>query len=253
MSALTVYTQNIWGGVARWPARRELLATRLDALRPEVVALQEVHAASGELEASQAHELAARVGGYKVFFAPGRRAVSGVCEGVALLVRRDARGHDPLALTLDPSDRFEGANQRVVVAATVEHPEGPVDVFATHLSLSRNSRTRTARELLDFAKSVRERSGSIAAVVMGDLNASPDEPAVEAIESEWFDVWRARGDAKTNRGGTWPAVLPFRRLDYVFAQPSTRVTVGECRRVPYSGSDHLGVYAQLWITARAAV
>ncbi len=243
MSALTVLTQNLWGAFPMREERLALFAERVAELRPELVALQEVHADGPT--SSQAHALAAQVGGYRAHYAPARVRSDGSAEGVALLVRRDARAHEPRALTLDPSDRFEGQNQRIVLAVTVDHDEGPLDVFVTHLSLSRRARTRTARELLEFVREVREASRSVGAVLAGDLNASPDEPAVELLERDWVDAWRAaRGDA---RGATWPALLPFRRIDYLFAQPSEVVRVEACRRLPYAGSDHLGLLAELRI------
>jgi endonuclease/exonuclease/phosphatase family metal-dependent hydrolase len=232
-----VLTQNIWGGFSRWRERCELLADRIAALAPEVVGLQEVH---GTADDSQAHELAERVNGYTVHFAPAR-TYDDRSEGIALLVRHDATAHDPLALTLDPSDPYEGSNQRVVLAATIDHPEGPVDVFVTHLSLSRRARTRTASELIDFVNEVQQKSGSIAAVLAADLNADPREHAVELLESQWTDAWRVTRGREL--GGTWPAILPFRRLDYVFVRGHARVE--NCRRIPYSGSDHLGLLARV--------
>lgn len=237
MSTLTVLTQNIWGGFPRWRERCELLADRIAALAPEVVGLQEVH---GTVDDSQAHELADRINGYTVHFAAAR-TYGERAEGLALLVRHDAQPHDPLALTLDPSDRFEGTNQRMVLAATVDHPEGPVDVFVTHLSLSRRARTRTAAELIDFVNDMQQKTGSIAAVLAADLNADPREDAVELIESQWTDAWRVTRGREL--GGTWPAILPFRRLDYVFVRGDARVET--CRRIPYSGSDHLGLLARI--------
>lgn len=245
VSILTILTQNLWGGFPLREERLSVFAARLAELRPELVALQEVHADGPS--STQAHALAARVDGYRVHYAPAKVRPDGSAEGVALLVRRDARAHEPRALTLDRSDRFEAENQRIVLAATVDHPEGPIDVFVTHLSLSRKARTRTARELLEFVRETRARSRSVGAVLAGDLNASPDEPAVSLLEREWVDAWRAaRGEA---RGPTWPALLPFRRIDYVFAQPSESFRVEACRRLSYAGSDHLGVLAELRLHA----
>ena len=235
MSSLTVLTQNIWGGVPRWTERAPLLRERIAALLPEVVGLQEVHTHEGR---SQAHELAPK--GYRVYFAPGRRYGDNA-EGIALLVRGDARAHEPRALTLDPSDRFEGRNQRVVLAITVDRREGPIDFFVTHLSLSRTARMRTAVELLAFMDDVHASTKSTAAVLLGDLNAEPHEPAVALLEEKLTDAWRAARGAE--RGGTWPAVLPFRRIDYVFTRGA--LVVDGCKRVPYSGSDHLGLLARL--------
>lgn len=240
MSALTVLTQNVWGGFPRWRERSRLLRERIAALQPEVVGLQEVHKENGH---TQADEIAPE--GYRVFFAAGRK-YGEASEGIALLVHCDAQAHEPCALTLDPSDRFEGQNQRMVLAVTIERPEGPIDVFVTHLSLSRRARTRTAAELVAFVERVHNDSHSVASVLCGDLNADPREPAVELLEQQWTDAWRAaRGGA---RGGTWPAMLPFRRLDYVFTRGA--IAVAGCKRVPYSGSDHLGVLARLQVTPK---
>lgn len=227
---IAVLTQNIWGGFPRWSHRAPLLRDRIATLTPDVVALQEVHQRG---DRGQAHEIAPD--GYRVFFAAGR-SYDGGSEGVALLVRGDARPHDPLSLTLDPSDRFEGRNQRVVLAVTIEHNGAPIDVLCTHMSLSRVARTRTAAELVAFVDDVQQRTKSVASIVMGDLNAEPSEPAVALLEAKLTDAWRARRGSE--RGGTWPAVMPFRRLDYVFVRG---MNVEACRRIPYSGSDHLGV------------
>lgn len=244
MSSLTVLTQNIWGGVSGWPARRALLVDRIARFSPDVIALQEVHARPAIGGESQAHELARALGGYRALFAAGRVEATGQCEGVGLLVRHRAHAHDPCALTLDPTDPFEGANRRVVLAATIEHHEGPVDVFATHLSLSRAARTRTVEELLAFIERVRSVSKSVLSVLLGDMNAAPAEPTIARIQASLLDAWSTRGRRRPFDGGTWPAFLPMRRIDYVFVWPPRARLVREVHRVPYAGSDHLGVCAR---------
>lgn len=252
---LVVLTQNAWGGAGAWEARRDLLAKVIAAHRPHVVGLQEVHAPSVSGATSQAHQIAARIGGYDTFFAPGRVRHNGSCEGVAILCRHGVREHAVEALTLDPEDPWDGESQRVVLCAQLDLPVGPVDVFVTHLSLSAKARHRTVRELLAFTARERRRSGSVGAVLMGDLNATPDDPAFGALVSPpdedqaWLDVWsHAHGDAK---GGTWPALFPFRRIDYQLVQPLGGWHVLACQRLRFAGSDHLGVLARLKLLAGA--
>lgn len=247
---ITVLTQNAWGVAALWPQRCELLARRVGELRPSVVGLQEILAPRSEPGApSQAHEIAERVGGYRVFFAPGRVAASGACEGVALLIRDDVEviAHSVEALTLDRDDPFEGDSQRIVLRAAVRAGGVLLDVFVTHLSLSRHARLRTVRELMAFTARERAASGSVGAVLMGDFNALPGEASVAALadaeDGPWLDV--AQFEAPRGLGGTWPAPVPFRRIDYVFVQPADKWTEIACERVPWSGSDHLGVLARL--------
>ena len=248
-----VLSQNAWGGAALWGERRVLLARLISELRPSVVGLQEVHAAAAAGDAGQAGELAALAGGYRAWFAPGRIAASGACEGVALLCREDVEvlDHSVEALTLDRNDPFEGDSQRVVLRAAVRRGAAIIDLLVTHLSLSRSARLRTVRELLACAARERRRSGSVGAVLMGDFNALPGEEAIgflqgDAADAGWLDAWKHLHPRAS--GGTWPAGFPIRRIDYVFAQPKDRWTVVRCDRMPFSGSDHLGIAAQLRIS-----
>ncbi|AKT42026.1 endonuclease/exonuclease/phosphatase family protein [Chondromyces crocatus] len=246
---LLVLTQNLWGGAAAWPERRNLLARALDHLRPDVIGLQEVRApAEGHHETSQAHELAALVGGYTAHFAHARPLGPASCEGIALLCARDVDEHAVEALSLDPHDHLEAGNRRVVLCSRVEHQGHRVDVFVTHLSLSARARARTLQELGAFVRAERTRSRSTGAILLGDFNAPPHEETICALEREthgaWIDTWKAT-HGPLARGGTWPAILPFRRIDYVFCQPATAWTVAACHRLPFAGSDHLGVLTRL--------
>jgi endonuclease/exonuclease/phosphatase family metal-dependent hydrolase len=244
----SVLTQNAWGGVGLWDRRCEALSQRIRSLRPAVIGLQEIHAASVEEGCSQASEIATLASGYRAWFAPGRVTPSGACEGVALLCREDIDVIERSieALTLDRSDPFEGEHQRIVLRAAIGWHGAVIDVLVTHLSLSQRARTRTVRELLSFAEREREKSGSVGAVLMGDFNAPPSEEAIAGLchgEHGWLDTFRhVHGEAP---GGTWPAGFPLRRIDYVFVQPADRWIVTRCDRLPFSGSDHLGVMAWL--------
>ena len=245
---LVVLTQNIFGAAPAWKMRRDRIARRIARLRPDVIGLQEVHARDTRGTDSQAHELASLVGDYHVDFAPARVTPGGECEGVALLCGHGIRERSAESLTLDATDRLDRSSPRVVLCAMLEVAGIAVDVFVTHLSLSRRARVRTMRELVAFAARERERSGSACAVLMGDLNAVPHEPAIAALEAgdragAWLDAWtQAHGRA---RGGTWPSFAPLRRIDYVFYQPRELWRLEACGREPLSGSDHLGVVARL--------
>jgi endonuclease/exonuclease/phosphatase family metal-dependent hydrolase len=238
MRSLVVMTLNVLGGAALWRLRRAALAHVVERERPDVLGLQEVHAPA-EGASTQAHELAERIGGYHVDFAPGRVGRRGEREGVALLCRREIRERNVLALTLDPSDLLDRAGQRVVLAATLEVPDA-IDVFVTHLSLSRAARVRTVTELVAFTAARRVRSASRAGILLGDLNASPREEAIRVLAASWSDAWRGPG-----AGCTWPLFVPHRRIDYVRVQPAEAWRVDECRCLPTLGSDHLGVVARL--------
>jgi endonuclease/exonuclease/phosphatase family metal-dependent hydrolase len=123
--------------------------------------------------------------------------------------------------------------------ALVETPEGQIEIFVTHLSLSRRARDRSMPELANFTSGGRPRS----AILMGDLNAGPDESTISGltgVEGQWLSAASAGRAA----GGTWPAIAPYRRIDYILTRPRDGWAVRDCRRV-FTGSDHLGVLAQL--------
>jgi endonuclease/exonuclease/phosphatase family metal-dependent hydrolase len=240
-----VLTQNAWGGAPLWARRRAALAATIAEIRPDVVGLQEIHADDAR-SASQADELA-ELAGYDATFAPARVTAAGHCEGVAILVKRSALvvSHDVLSLSRDDSDPLDGPHPRVVLRATVRFPEegdAVLDAMVTHLSLSRRARARTIAELIAFASAGRPEGAN--AIIIGDLNATPDEPTLEALASHgWLDAWAHRHDRE--RGGTWPAGLAFKRLDYVFARPASGWSIGDVTRAPVSGSDHQGLVARL--------
>jgi endonuclease/exonuclease/phosphatase family metal-dependent hydrolase len=238
MQELVVMTQNVFGGALAWKWRKSRLARAIAQINPDLVGLQEVHATRIDAIRTQAHEIAELAGTYHVDFAPGRIAPDGRCEGVALLCKREIRERSVFALTLDRRDRLDRAGQRVVLCATLEL--GPViDVFVTHLSLSWRARARTIDELVRFAERERSRSKSDGAILLGDLNATPGEAAMRALNERWVDAWRGPG------GATWPLVAPSRRIDYVLAQPPSGWAVRGCGRRRTLGSDHLGVVARL--------
>jgi len=65
----------------------------------------------------------------------------------------------------------------------------------------------------------------------------------DAPDAGWLDAWSHLHPGAP--GATWPAGLPLRRIDYIVAQPRDRWTVVRCDRMPFAGSDHLGLAAQL--------
>ena len=235
---MVILTQNIWGGAPFWSSRRRALARRIAALRPDLVGLQEVQAPGPHGGHSQAHELCLRLEGYTAEFQPARLSPTGPCEGVALLSRHPIHARSAIALSQDRADRLDRISPRVVLHARVEGPGGPLDVLVTHLSLSRRARARTARELLGLPV-------GDDVVLLGDLNATPGDPALAALEDGgWLDAWKSSRRPNA-RGGTWPSLAPCRRIDYIFIRRAGRWRVLGCEREPLAGSDHRGVSARL--------
>ncbi|MFT3767507.1 MAG: endonuclease/exonuclease/phosphatase family protein [Minicystis sp.] len=251
-NALMVLTQNAWGGAPLWTRRRERLARTIAELTPDVVGLQEIHAPTTRGDESQAHELAEILGGYDVIFAPARVTPSGACEGVALLLRRGTEVVDQSTwkLSVDTSDPLDAPHQRVVLRAAIRRG-ALIEVLVTHLSLSKKARERTIRELVIFAAEERRGSRSDGSVLLGDFNASPAEAALAHLEGPggWVDAWDRANPQDS--GATWPAAVPFRRLDYVWVQLGSGWKVAECKRMPIAGSDHVGLWARVTMPRRS--
>jgi endonuclease/exonuclease/phosphatase family metal-dependent hydrolase len=74
------------------------------------------------------------------------------------------------------------------------------------------------------------------AVVLGDMNATPDERPYEVLASEFADPWSGSGAT----GYTYSASDPRRRIDYVFAGRAWDARRGVVVGAP-DVSDHLGV------------
>jgi endonuclease/exonuclease/phosphatase family metal-dependent hydrolase len=246
-TGLVILTQNLCGGGPCWRIRRAMLLRQIARLAPDLIGLQEVHASDAAGKSSQAGELAERVPGYAVAFAPGHTASSGRCEGVALLSKYPVREFSFRRLSQDRDDPLDRFGPRLALRAVVDVPEGPVDVFVTHLSLSRRARARTVPELFEFIAGERPPSSESAAILMGDFNAGPGELRASPLgQGEWLDAWTSTRGARAG-GGTYPAPLPFWRIDYVFIRTKGRWSVRRCSRQRFSGSDHRGVAA--WLNA----
>jgi endonuclease/exonuclease/phosphatase family metal-dependent hydrolase len=221
------------------PRRLDLLNRELRTVSPDVVMFQEVR---------YPDQLGALVAGtrlrhvtHQTDVLPGRppevhsgtAVVSRLPHRVVDVVERRIGGFHywTLAVALD--------GWRVVTPTTPWHPDAAA------------VRHRQAVELT-------ERHGGPGTVVAGDLNATPDEPAVRHLAAHFQDAWAVAGDGP---GTTWSQDNPLAaaeisrlgcrpgRIDYVFAGSGVRVvSVGLVGDRPVDGvwlSDHAGVVADL--------
>lgn len=115
-----------------------------------------------------------------------------------------------------------------------------LNVIATHLHHVRDrsdirvSQAMATSEAVDLGRPT---------VLMGDLNADPDDPEMLLIaEAGLIDAFVSSGAA--GEGFTFPADGPRRRIDYIWASPDLKVRDFS---VPQSlASDHLAVAATLY-------
>ncbi|GAB1512635.1 endonuclease/exonuclease/phosphatase family protein [Actinophytocola sp. KF-1] len=228
---MRVMTRNVRHDVGE-PRRVDLLNRELRAVRPDLLALQEVR------HPEQTDRLLART-----------------------RLRHVTHQADVLRDQPPEADRFGG----VAIATraphrVVDHVERRIDgfhywtlavrvrdlLFVT-LSTPWEPDAAHARELQ--AKEVTLRyAGMLPLIVAGDLNARPDEAGVRHLATHLRDTWAAVGDGP---GVTWPLGEDGEpgRIDYVFAGPGLRVVsarlVGDRQVDGLWLSDHAGVVADL--------
>jgi endonuclease/exonuclease/phosphatase family metal-dependent hydrolase len=134
-----------------------------------------------------------------------------------------------------------------------------VHVFVTHLSLSAASQEKSVVELWKYMSRF---SGY--KLLVGDLNAEPDSPAIRFLRGEvniervftdrLRDTWIEAGHKSDLDGLTFSSLTdrPTKRIDYIFHQPhSSELSVTSAsimeegdHRIPPC-SDHYGVVATI--------
>lgn len=196
-------------------ARHEVIARRLNALRPEVALLQEVDASFLPLE-WQGGPLPCGValGGYTPYrsYSPGKQ------EGTAVLLRDDAWQRDTSVETLYiPRTEATGWKTGVVVHARRVDGFGcapsPTVAFASvHL---RHGSPEAQRELLAVAMAGR-RHVAIPVVLGGDFNSDPGEPDFSGIEAPLLAAGLRRVPSQLGL----PTDLSGRTIDHIYASPS---------------------------------
>jgi endonuclease/exonuclease/phosphatase family metal-dependent hydrolase len=243
--------------------RLDLVAQALQALAPDVVALQEASWSRrrGEVAARLAERL-----GWNHVYAPSSMRLFGVAwfnraaasamdfaEGPAILsrfpiVRSEAFKLPQCGWRLDP---------RVLLAADLATPAGVLRVFSTHIS-GHHCQAEAVAAL------IRERRSDTPAVLMGDFNAVESSPAITRLvaSSGAIDVFRTAHPEASGFTVYQPVMASerraSRRIDYIFLVPGrtfsgevvgSRVVIDTPVQLP-SGralwpSDHYGVLADL--------
>ncbi|HVR62170.1 MAG TPA: endonuclease/exonuclease/phosphatase family protein [Polyangia bacterium] len=272
---LRFLTLNLWGDNGPWESRLALVAEKLDSLKPDVVALQEVREVPERI-VNQAQALASHRG-YACAYAATTRGVSGGGdEGLAILAHAPIGAHE--LRVLPHSTATEG---RGVLSARIDSPEfGPFWVHTTHLSYRQHEGDKREEQVQAVHDVVAGRPTDNPQVILGDFNAVP-----HADEMRWLcglttlggrrvfyqDAWDLLHAGQP--GYTWARANPYierlgflrpdRRIDYIFVTPprrdgrgaihSARLMFDEPVVMPSGerlfASDHFGVVAEVQMIA----
>ncbi|MBS0538951.1 MAG: endonuclease/exonuclease/phosphatase family protein [Proteobacteria bacterium] len=242
-----VVTLNLEQDHKRWDARRPLIVEGLAALRPDIVAFNEV-CLPRQTARQLRGDLAAALGVEFALIQQTRTNGLAAVEGEAILSRFpvietenfDFRTRDMVAQVA-----------RVVVGTT------PLDVYVTHLYMSRGEDSLRLHQVQQLQAWIASRDDVGARIVCGDFNATLDTPSA-ALMATRFRPTQTAPTAFTPLAGAdgvpshpyWPRM--DRCIDYIWtAGAVTTVASGVCFDKPAPGdptlwpSDHAGVWADL--------
>lgn len=263
--ALRVLTLNIWNRSGPWDERLPAIRAGIEALKPDLVGLQEVLRPRVAVEGPDQAALIAEGFGYHVAYGAAWE-LGGIEFGNAILSRWPVARTQAFALP-----NVETDESRCVVFAEIDAPFAKVPFFCTHLNWKLHEghvREKQVRALAEHVMRLAPTDG-FPPIVVGDFNAEPESDEIRFLrglgslggKSVYFaDAYALAGDPK--RGATFTRRNPFarplrepdRRIDYVFVRGPDRTGRGEVLESkvvmdePFEGtypSDHFGVLATI--------
>lgn len=212
------------------------IAKLVELWRPDVVGLQEVDRRFGARSAmaDQASWLGRSLR-MPAWYGPAMsvRDSGGMREyGNAVLSRERLSARDWTRLP-----HADGSESRCVVRG--RHAVG-AEIWVTHLS-QREAPERAEQARAIVSSWLRDPRPTI---LLGDLNATPDEPAVAILGEVFTDVW---GSLRDEPGWTFSTANPTRRIDYVFVSTGVRAVRIDLADAGIA-SDHHAVVADLVVS-----
>ena len=270
MSEFSVVTLNMLDDLSRWDARRDVMLAQMNAIRPDIIALQEVSLHKGESTAQWLAEELNRQDeppdpGYQVFPKPVEKTSQQ--ENLAVLSRWPIKHNEDI-----PLDDENYVAQFVSVRVD-EFTIFLVNVLFYHEDEKGSDVEQDQIEqLLDFLDG---QSYKPPVLICGDFGSTPDSPPIKMMHKYFDSAYRQVHGQEPDH--TYPTPLPQSwrtqlvgwlesafsnhqeddevlrvTLDYIFADP--RFCIQDCRLVfdqPSEdneyiyASDHFGLFAQL--------
>lgn len=242
-----VVTLNLEQDHKRWTERLPLINAELAALEPDLVAFNEV---SLPLQTARTlrDALAAATGTSYALVQQTKTNGHAEIEGEALLSRHPV---------IETGNLDYQTRNMVALVARVLIDGTPVDVYVTHLFMSRGDDSLRLFQVQRLLAWIDSRSGAAGSIVCGDFNAALDKPSAALMASR-FRPSQTAPTAFTplaDAGGAvshpyWPRM--DRCIDYVWVSDTLKVIESRVcfdrpspRDPSLWPSDHAGVWADL--------
>lgn len=242
-----VVTLNLEQDHKRWDSRSPLIVAEIGRLRPDIMALNEVcvpRQTAGELRTKATLETGVA---YGLVQQTKTNSLSTV-EGEALLTR--------FAIQETGNLDYQ-ARGMVALIARLTIEGNPVDVFVTHLFMSRGDESLRLFQVQQLLQWIDSRMGAAGTIVCGDFNAALDHASAQLMAGR-FRPSQTAPTAFTPLADADGAVThPYwprmdRCIDYIWVSETIDIVAsGVCfnRPDPQDASlwpsDHAGVWADL--------
>ena len=211
----------------------DAFAEKILSFDADVIGLNEVRGAGVRADYRAQAAILAEKTGYDFYFAKATEIGKGNPYGNAVLTRLPVKAFETIPIPDPVPRRYDGYYEtRCLLKMTLERPAATV--FITHFGLNPDEQENAVKTVLDHL-------GDGPAVLMGDLNATPDSPVIGRIREKMTDAAAAAEPGDTLL--SFPSDHPDRKIDYIFTKGNIRAT--SCRVVPGVLSDHLPLEATL--------
>ena len=244
---LRIATLNMEQDHKRWDLRRDLIVEQLAAIDPDLFAMNEVCI---PLQTARWIQQVLRERYRKQYALVQQTRVNGLSavEGEALLTR----------LPIVETGNFDfRTRDMVALVARVLAGSVPIDVYVTHLFMSRGDESLRVFQVKQLLEWIDARNDVTRKIVCGDFNATPDKPSA-ALMAEHFRATQTAPTAFTplaDEAGnvshpTWQRM--DRCIDYIWISGSIDVAAsavcfdqGHPKDSTLYPSDHAGLWADL--------
>ncbi len=213
----------------------DLMAKTIKESDADVIALNEIRGRGKREDYQEQTETLAKLLGFPHFYFAQAILVDG-CNpyGNALISRYPIKNAQTIRIP-DPLIKIGKFNfeARCILKAEIDAGES-FTAMVTHFGLNRSEQKNAVETVL---KNLPDKK----CVLMGDFNATPENPVLAPIKSKLFDT----AEVFSNTKFSFPSDKPDKKIDYIFTSRDVNVIKADLMQV--IASDHLPHTAQIEI------